>query len=423
MTITGEEAHQMKTYLSVESQKEWTSLLKSSRLMMRQKQHPVSLQHKQLVQNLLWEFPDKARDIPAMIDELQLQHNVDLPRETLHQIIRTLISHHHRIQVTPAEREMIGLHVQTSPEKDVPAHVVTLRTKVNIPPRILYELVWNECIKKHRGAHITKEHRQVIRNEVEQSKHLWDNLSELSDLLQQKLPQEIPRGVLSKLVLTECNKQARSFLSEEQKAFINQQIELHGKVGEVEALHNQLLAKITHENVPKRVIQVHLDSMHKLRASRASRRTINAQQREIMKNHIRQSANKHDKSLLFAEMREKFNAVPASALLAVIRNCLASLAKEGLSKDDRDSIKAHIEHSDHPFDLPLVCDELQKKMPEIPRQALFDLIGTHTKSLRRKALRNSAAPEEAHVAVAHSRDSFGNHKEDESEKTELSNIS
>jgi len=178
-------------------------------------------------------------------------------------------------------------------------------------------------------------------------------------------------GVISekrtRLLLVYARKYARRVpLTATQRQMIREHIRQSNHPANVALLQEEIRTKF---DIPKTLIQ-NIISNHALSSSLKS---ITKEQRQLVQDHLKQSLHPHNISLLCDEL-EKKTKLPKPVLHKMLINRSFAHFREKISNEQLALLRNHIENSEHPENAPLLCDELQESFSGIPRSFLYRLI-------------------------------------------------
>jgi len=331
----------------------------------------MTAEQKQLIRDHIKNSP-YPNNIPLLCDELHPSFD-QVTRYTLFQTIRGAVASKSIKSLSDEIKESVRKHVANSPH---PKNLVLLRNELQtklgseeISRTALCRLV-RSCSDQLLSVKMTVEHKQLIREHVENSPHP-NNIPLLCDELQPSFD-NVPRCSLFQTIRRiVAFKSARS-LSAEVKNSVRQHVADSSHPKSIVLLCDELEAKLGLDHV-------HRTALYHL-VKDCSDQHLNVrmttEQMQVIRDHIKNSPHRNKIPLLCDELQPSFNNVTRKTLYRTILRVVASKSVRSLSAEVKASVRQHVANSPHPEDVVLLCDELKATLDlgDMNRAALYRLV-------------------------------------------------
>eukprot|EP00818_Percolomonas_sp_WS_P009310 CAMPEP_0117436554 /NCGR_PEP_ID=MMETSP0759-20121206/1067_1 /TAXON_ID=63605 /ORGANISM="Percolomonas cosmopolitus, Strain WS" /LENGTH=602 /DNA_ID=CAMNT_0005228157 /DNA_START=20 /DNA_END=1825 /DNA_ORIENTATION=- len=309
-------------------------------------------------------------NVPAMCDDLQQE--LQLPRTTIQQTIYNGIRSLHLKTVTEDQKRIVRRHIhESSHPTNIPLLCDELLLSMDMSREVLYAIV-RSMVRTLHSRKVTSSQRQIVNHHVSQSTHP-NEIIKICDELRNRL--SLPRDVLYKLVVNQSMRVAMRKLTNDHKRIVRNHVQLSRHPHDIVALCDELQDKLP---LPRNVLY-HLVANNSERLANKQQRGLTKQQKQLIKEHIEQ-AETDDVDTLRDELQDTLNTLPRDKLREFIRNVVSWKSSRNFTQEMRELVNQHVINSAHPENVATLCDELQEEFREVNRKALYQLV--HSCSVR-----------------------------------------
>mmetsp|Transcript_7624 Transcript_7624/g.28579 ORF Transcript_7624/g.28579 Transcript_7624/m.28579 type:complete len:383 (+) Transcript_7624:2078-3226(+) len=219
--------------------------------------------------------------------------------------------------------------------------------------------------------------RALVRQHLEQSPH-QSNLPLICEELRHKV--DLSRDNLYRLVYAEWRRLQRRCITKEHHALVGSHVEKYPAPHDI----GQLCQELQHQvNLPRDALY----SLVRTCSEAVSRNSITSAQRQAVKQHIdQQSTHCGDIPRLCDELQLVID-LPRRTLYTLARDYCRTLSRRNITNEQREIVRQHLRqygpHSSQPGDMSQLYDELQRKI-QVPRDALYSLVHSESRRMVRR---------------------------------------
>jgi len=320
------------------------------------------------------------QNISQICEELQPQFE-SMPNSVLYHLVRNCAMSLSHQKLTAAQKQRIEHHVANARDPLNTSKLCDdLQHELKVSRLTLYRIV-NKLSRKMTTSKITREERLLIKKHIDQSPNIQDTLT-LTDELEKKMHNTIPRRILTDLVRDQVRNRVAKRLSKVQRQRVREHVAQSLHPDDTSRLRDEI-QKDLQLNVPHPV----LNQLIRNARTSISNERLSTEQKEEIKRHMEQldeQQNDNHAFFIYHLQKNVFPQVPKDVLNQMVSNHLRMKAVRALNSQQRRIIMAHMRDSPHPHDIPLLCDELQEKISNVPRSAFYDLLHSQSKKRRKR---------------------------------------